>query len=281
MFDAEDFDLAADVTLVTGFIDIGAFNKGDPNLFRTHRDYERWMHIFDRIYNPVVAFIETDDDVTLFDRIRASRDAGLRNVTRIERVTRGETWAFSLLPKIKQVLKERNYKKILPNTAVPEYQCIQHIKYEHVLNVATTNPFKTKYFAWIDIGLFRDIVDVNADKFKLFLPPDADLTRVAYGEVTPAQNKTNEEIFRGNLYWVCGCFFIGARPTIMRWTREYMRYTEKFLNEGLANSDQRVIYAMQKNEQPSMEIQVYKSRNKANPWFDLGYRCRDVGMQLM
>ena len=196
-------------------------------------------------------------------------------------MTRNQTWAFSLLPKIKRVLREKNYPKILPNTAVPEYQCIQHIKYEHVQNVAKTNPFKTKYFAWIDIGLFRDIVDTKHEKFKLFLPPDMDLSRVAYGEVTPAQNKTNEEIFRGNLFWVCGCFFIGARPTVLRWTEEYKRYTEKFLNEGLANSDQRVIFAMQKNEQPSMKIQVYKARNKANPWFDLAYQCRDVGMSLL
>lgn len=280
IFSQSDLDLKDDVTLVTGYIDIGSFNKGHPNIFRSKRDYLEWMTIFEKIRNPVVAYMEQADDAQLFLDIRSR--GNLANMTIVERVQRNSTWAFGLLPKITQVLRDGNYPKHLPNTVVPEYQPIQHIKYEYVHDVALKNPFRTKYFSWIDIGLFREIASKNVKPFKLYLPPNMDLSRVAYNEVTPAVEHTNEEIFRQNLYWVCGCFFIGARPTILKWTKEYMYYAEKYLNQGLANTDQRVIYAMQKNEvAPEMRIQAYKPLNAANPWFDLGYRCRDEGLKRM
>ena len=236
------------------------------------------MKIFAKIHNPVVAFIEDDNDAKVFMKYRSQVP---HDLTILERVQRNTTWAFSLLPKIETVLKSGTHPKHLPNTVVPEYQPIQHIKYEYVHKVAKENPFGTKYFAWIDIGLFREIADKDPEPFKLYLPPNIDLTRIAYNEVTPAKKLTTEQIFKNNLYWVCGCFFIGARPTILKWTKEYMFYAEKFLNDGLANTDQRVIYAMQKNENPSVFVQAYVPKNSANPWFDLGYRCRDEGIKRM
>ena len=279
MFSRDDLNLRDDVTLITGYIDIGSFNKGHPDIFRSKRDYMTWMKIFSKIRNPVVAFIEKQEDQQYFSDIRTQ--GGLQNLTIIRNVQRNATWAFSLLPRIREVLAKGHYPKHYPNTVVPEYQPIQHIKYEYVNDVAKHNPFRTKYFAWIDIGLFREIAEKNVKPFKLYLPPNMDLSRVAYNEVTPARDVTTQDIFRNNLYWVCGCFFIGARPTVLRWTVEYMNYTEKYLGQGLANTDQRVIYAMQRNDSPAMRIQVYKPLNKADPWFDLGYRCREEGLKRM
>ena len=55
------------MTVVTMFIDLGVFKKGD-NLFAYHSPYKyrRWMRVFSKITNPVVAFIEKDEDILYF-----------------------------------------------------------------------------------------------------------------------------------------------------------------------------------------------------------------------
>ena len=193
---------------------------------------------------------------------------------------RNNTWAFKLLPKIREILKRPGYPKHMPTTVVPEYQSIQHLKYEFVEDVAQRNPFRTKYFAWTDIGLFRHLVSqpqMSVKPFRIYLPPKFDPSKVAYNEVAPMINVTNKDIFYRNLYWVCGCFFIAERRIILQWTKEYKTFTEMFLMQGLANTDQRVIYAMQANENTRTRIQPYKPRNKYNKWFELAYLCKEEG----
>ena len=88
---------------------------------------------------------------------------------------------------------------------IAEYQCIQHIKYEFMYNVSKINPFRTRYIAWADIGVFRHLTGLGkvVKPFKLYIPPAFNHSSVAYSEVTPPRNETDKDIFYRNLYWVC------------------------------------------------------------------------------
>ena len=213
-------------------------------------------------------------DIKYSQNVNLSTAAGCK----INVFNRNLTWAFKLLPRIKDIIEKPDYPKHIPTTVIPQYQSIQHLKYELVEDVAKRNPFKTQYFAWVDIGLFRDLL-LHSNRiispFHIGLPPGFDRSKIAYNEVVPMRNVSNKDIFYRNLYWVCGCFFIARRAVLLQWVKEYKKFTERFLDEGLANTDQRIIYAIQANEKTMVKIQAYKPRLHVNRWFDLAYRCKE------
>jgi hypothetical protein len=266
-----------DVTVVTGYVNIGSFQKGSQKQY-TPELYHTWMAVFGTMQNPVVAYFDNKTEAVRFESLRAK--GGLINKTSIVIFERNFTWSFGLLPKIKEIISKPGYPKHHPNTVVPEYQSIQHLKYEVMQNVTSLNPFNTKYFAWTDIGLFRHMTSqssIEIKPFHIYIPEGYDPSKIAYNQVTESRPLTDQEIFLLNLYWVCGCFFIGEINTMKAWVREYMQYTEMFLAKGLANTDQRVVYAMQTNHAPGVKVQAYVPRSIHNIWFDLAYACKDQG----
>ena len=87
-----------------------------------------------------------------------------------------------------------------------------------------SNPFHTRYFCWLDIGLFRDLsgAGVNGSRFTLSLPPNFDAGSVAYTQVARRlSNLSVEEIISRNMYWVCGCFFVGRVDVLRQLIDEY------------------------------------------------------------
>ena len=164
--------------------------------------------------------------------------------TIVVKINRRDLWAFSLLFNISQIFSDPNYPTFLPNTAVPEYSCAVHAKYELVSKTTAWNPFSTNYFAWIDIGLFRDL-DYHVKMFHIDLPPKFNVSRVAYNQVYPREiSALPKDIYLSNSVWVSGCFFIGHKNLMTKWTQHYMKYTTQSLNEKVMNTDQQVVYAM-------------------------------------
>ncbi len=267
--------LADDVTIVTSYFNIGGFLKGEYGNYYTVKHYERWMQIFGQIHNPVVSFFEEDKYIKMFTAIRSHLPA---NMTKINKVSERNLWAFSIKPKLHKIFSSPGYPRYHPNTVVLDYSCIMHAKYEFMASVASQNPFKTKYVAWLDIGLFRGILNKKDIKpFKLYIPPQFNESSVAYSQVGRLYNETAEVIFKRNLVFVCGCFFIGTMSVMHEWANQYKYYLEKYLNMGIANTDQQVLYAMLVDgiEQPSITIQPYFGQGKYNPWFHLGYVCKE------
>jgi hypothetical protein len=100
-----------------------------------------------------------------------------------------------------------------------------HAKYEVVQLSIRDNPFRTRYFCWLDIGLFRDIAGaepIYANRLSIYLPNGFKNDSVAYAEVNTRDTKLSvKEIIQKNMVWVCGCFFIGEASVLYRWTEEY------------------------------------------------------------
>ena len=133
-------------------------------------------------------------------------------------------WSFRLVPSIAKIFSRPHYPFHTPNTVVPHYSAAMHAKYEVMRMAMRSNPFGTRYFCWLDVGLFRDLSDagVNGSRFALSLPPEFDVDSVAYTEVSGRDgNASTQQIVSTNMHWVCGCFFVGRIDVLLRLVHEY------------------------------------------------------------
>ena len=244
--------------------------------------YRRWMKSFSLIDNPLVAYLDNDDDIRYFEGVRKTVP---KHRTRIVKIHRKSLWAFKIEPQIRAVFSQSSYPKYLPNTVVSEYSAAMHAKYELVQRTIQENPFKTKYICWLDIGLFRTLTDENKPDvpsevrlgrhFSLTLPPNFDASKVAYTEVHPMYKFENaRQIIYSNSVWVCGAYFVGTLDVVSRWAYEYVKYTEQMLGEHLMSTDQQIIYWIFTNLNPVTNIQTYRGNGTFDKWFHLGFISR-------
>ena len=264
------------VTLVTAYINIGTFMNDDHRAFYSPELYRTWMTAFSKIENPVVAYMNDENDIKHFKAIRANISS---SATKIIRVSKDSLWSFSLYHDIQTIFQNPGYPKHSPNTYVPAYSCVMHSKYEFVAMALKSNPFNTKYFAWIDIGHFRDLTqNLNISSFSLDLPPRFDPQRVAYGEVFSFLSHTEEEVFKRSRVWVSSSFFIAKASTMKQWILQYVNSVQKYISQSLMNTDQQVIYCMHFHRiDLEVEIQTYINTGHYDPWFQLGYLCKEQG----
>lgn len=255
---------------MTSYVDLGTFEKGGDGNFYTTQHYQIWMQTFSKIRNPVVAYFEDENYERLFKKIRSSQPA---NKTKMFKFSRDESWAFSLKSLINEIISSPSYPKFKPNTVMAEYGCMMHAKQEIMATVAKQNPFQTRYIAWLDIGLFRDLTSTS--DFYITIPPEFKQHRVAFTQVGPLLNKSADEIFKNNLVFVCGCFFISEMTTMLDWTLKYKQYANHYLVLRLTNTDQQVLYAMAVDNVHILQtMQLYYTRERNLQWFYLGYLCK-------
>lgn len=272
--------LSDTITIVTAFVPLDKFQKGDTTVsFVAPSVYYYWMKIFERLNNPLVAFVETDEDVHRFDAIKQKR---LRNLTRIVKVSRDELWSFRIRFRVAAIFAQPGYPKHHPNTVYPEYSCVMHAKYELMGLAVHANTFRTKYFSWLDIGYFRSIVNIDTGMLSINLPPQFDQKKVTYNEVfRPIEGLTPDVIFRENAIWLGGGFFVGEAEVMLKWTRLYIAAVRAYLDDGYANTDQQVLYAMRSAGKLHNMVQIFDGYVAAqgsfgirrDPWFSLGYAC--------
>lgn len=267
------------LTIVTAFWDIGSFQKGDHHIFSPSM-YEEWAKVYGFLLNPLIIFTDSKHFKNLMSELRHDR----QRITKVIYIKKRSLWAFQLLKDIKSVFDQPGYPKYHPNTVLAEYSAIQHAKYAAVGDAIRLNLSQTEYYAWVDIGYFRDIV--NDKKYFTLTPPENhNKNLLAMNEVYhPNLNLTPEEIFKQNVVWVGGGMFIGTRRVQLAFEKLYKRAVLHFLERKLMNSDQQVIYAMYSMEgrrslKPKVELQLYsmkddKNVGTRNPWFYLGFLCR-------
>ena len=133
-------------------------------------------------------------------------------------------WAFRLEPYIAKIFSRLFYPHFTLNTVVPSYSAAMNAKYEVMHMAMRSNPFRTQYFCWLDIGYFRDLANssANGSHFSLSIPPQLDIDAVAYTVVRPRiPDLSAKDIIKRNLVWVCGGFFVGRKDALKLWTEEY------------------------------------------------------------
>lgn len=209
------------------------------------------------------------------ERLRSDRV----NNTMIYLTNRTDFWTFRLLNDVRSVYNVPGYPKNHPNTEVPEYTATQHSKNAVVADTVRKQVFQNPYYAWLDIGYFRDEVDKNV-QFELEIPPGFDLKRVSFNRIGEfSKNVDPFTIFRSTLLWVCGGIFLGTGDVFLQFEQLYHRAVLYFLDEKLINTDQQLFYSIYSEKgrealTPNVELQLYIPKGPGNPLFYLGYLCR-------
>lgn len=230
--------LSPEVTIVTAYFNIGSLNKGGIFGQYTPDRYKKWMSVFQRIDNPLIVFSDSDEVEKLFLDLRKHFP---RNRTKVLIIKREDMWAFKLSPEIKEVFSQPNYPHYDPNTVNENYSCVMHAKFELVNKVICEELFHTKYIAWLDVGLFRAVVD-ERHIFPLSVPPDFDPDKVAYsGQREFDPTLSAYQIVKNDRVWVGGAMFLGRPEVLYVYTEDYKRAVRKLLDMKIMSTDQQVI----------------------------------------
>lgn len=263
------------VTIVTAYWNLGTFQKGVGGLKFSTNTYFKWASTFKYLMNPLVVYTDCKEFKELMETLRSDR----LNNTMIYLLNRTELWPFQLVTQMKSVLDQPGYPKYYPNTVIPEYPAAQHSKYAVVAETIRKGVFANPYFAWVDIGYFRDVVERKVD-FTLDIPPGFDPGKISVNRVEGlSMNIDPFTIFRKNIVWVGGGIFLGKGEALLQFEQLYHRAVKYFLDQQLVNSDQQVLYSMYSKKgrealKPNIELQLYIPKGSGNPWFYLGYLCR-------
>lgn len=263
------------VTIVTAYWNLGTFQKGVGGLKFSTNTYFKWASTFKYLVNPLVVYTDCKEFKELMETLRSDR----LNNTVVYLLNRTELWPFQLINQIKSVLDQPGYPKYYPNTEIPGYSAAQHSKYAIVAETIRKGVFANPYFAWLDIGYFRDIMGRNVD-FTLDIPPGFDPGKISVNRLEDlSMNIDPFTIFKKNIVWVGGGIFLGKGEVLLQFEQLYQRAVKYFLDQRLVNSDQQVLYSMYSKKgrealKPNVELQLYIPKGSGNPWFYLGYLCR-------
>lgn len=87
------------------------------------------MTSFALIHNPIVAFVDNDEDYDYFRSLRRHFDVGLTCLVRLER---SRMWAFSAANRrrVRDITGQDDYPQFYPNTIIEDYSLTQNAKYE-------------------------------------------------------------------------------------------------------------------------------------------------------
>jgi len=264
------------VTVVTAYWNIGSIEEGIETDAKTPALYYTYADTYMFVLNPVVVY---SDDARILERFRNVR-ANLSTETIL--VNRDELWSFKLETRIAKVYSNPLYPKHHPNTVVPLYPCATHAKYDVMSLAVQSNFFNSDYFAWVDMGYWRDMYpELGASyKFGVSLPPQFDSEMVAYTEAFACRPDLSiENIYKKSYTSLTGGLFIGHGDQLLQLAEEYRFVTEKYLRQGLANTDQQVLYAMfskYNNDTAKVRPQRYVwNQSRLNRWMYLGHLLRD------
>ncbi|XP_076071112.1 protein HtrL-like [Mytilus galloprovincialis] len=263
-----------ELTLVTAYFNIGSFNK-TPNLIFSKNTYNNWMKNFQYVNNCVILYT---DDIDLSLDFRLYRSHFPMNLTKVFILKQTSLWAFSLLPRIKEIYDQKGY----PNPGIPAYSSAMHAKYELVEKVINENILSTSYLAWIDIGYLRSN---TSDSFVI-----KPLTSMKDGHISFSQvdffkpRLTLKKIMYQSRFYIAGGLFIGKPEYLSVFIEDYKLAVETLLKMKLMNSDQQILFAMYSEKLfflPRIPIQTFFDENilikkKPERWFYLGKLCQKL-----
>ncbi|XP_060074078.1 uncharacterized protein LOC132553815 [Ylistrum balloti] len=269
------FNTNRSLTVVTAFFDIGNYPRGSKSS-RGPDKYKQWIRVFAWIQNPVIFYTDSEE----FEQIFLDLRQNVTSNTKVIRVSREILWSFQIKPKVEQIFANPKYPKHKPYTTVPNYTCVTHSKFPIIADAAKRNIYTSKYFAWVDIGYFREIENAT-NKFWLEVPSEFDQTRIAATQIFNSKHSVSAKtVIKLSMNWIGAGVFLGERDVFIRFAEQYKQSVMRFLNKGLISVEQYMIGAMyskaEKIAYPQrVEIQDFKPINgrtkTTDPWFYLGF----------
>lgn len=218
--------------------------------------YLRYLTSFSYILNPVIAFFDNRTIADAFQELRIGLD------TQIIIVKSQHLQAYQLDSQMQRIFMKLNL------SLGSRIACMTHFKYELVSRAVRDSLFRTRYFAWLDVSYYKDIVHSSSHAFKICLPINFIEDRVAFNAPFTRKPYLVDDIFKHSRAWVSSNLFIANRDTILAFCRDYHQALFRFLEEGLANTDQQVLFAMFSEEYTRLFSTVRVNEYPADPRVD-------------
>lgn len=271
------------LTIVSAYIDLGTIPKGF--ITQGTANYLQWAAVFGRLDNALVFYTDSSEMKRL---ILNSRRLSSHPTIVMPVRDRNKLWAFGLRSRIESIFSNSpDYGKASESEKHADYTCSQHAKYEFMEDAMKRDLYRSDYYAWLDVGYFRDIVHLS-HHFSLEIPCNFNSSRIAFNVVDPYISLSNKpaEIMVGQQLWIGGGFFFGRKSTMVAFAKQYRRAVEAFVAQGMINTDQQVIFSLFSDEgrrllKPSVHIQLYIPEGNVNEWFYLGYLCMKVKQKVI
>lgn len=87
-----------------------------------------------------------------------------------------------------------------------------HAKYDVLENACNANYFETPYFAWVDVGLFRNLDGTDYPLFKLIPPEKFHPERIGFSQAWPHDPAHSlEDIMHNKMVWVSGSMVLATK----------------------------------------------------------------------
>lgn len=139
------------------------------------------------------------------------------------------SWSMSLVSDITKIFQHPNYPRYYPNTVIPMYGTIMNAKFDLLEDAIKNNIFDTEYFAWMDLGLWREFSNANNCR-KIRAPPDYDPSKVAMNQVNQFySNRSISTIISKNEVWVGGGIVFGRKDILLDFIDQYRKTAERML----------------------------------------------------
>jgi hypothetical protein len=232
------------VTIISAFFDLGAFQKGKEGV-RDAEKYRNWMRHFELVANPLIFYVETEQDYQLVTSIRSRRNLP----TRVVLVDRNELASFRNLENVRESIRTAKFTPSSPNTTIAEYSCIQHAKYELMAHAIGEGWVESEQCCWMDCGKIFDRLRLDdRSSYRIQSFPGASDGKVHYTLARTFSAGTLEEVQRGQggagEYTLAGGFFIGQPDAMSAWCDRYLKHALDYQQQGWIFTDQAAIHAM-------------------------------------
>ncbi|BFZ01368.1 hypothetical protein BsWGS_04406 [Bradybaena similaris] len=231
------------ITIVTMYLNLGTHSKTSFFLFSRQRyathQYKLWLLSWGKLQNKVVAFFDDDEFIKLFRNIRSHLP---ESYTIIVKIDKNQLSAFHQKDRIEDILVNPSFTTSYP----AEYTCTMNAKYDILDMALKQGLIKSKYMAWMDIGLWRKMQE-DDPPYTLKIPPDFNSSKIGFSEVTPRRwlsDLSPREIYEQNIVWVAGGFVLGTKEVVAEFIISYQKTSKILLDQGLADTDQQVITSM-------------------------------------
>jgi len=147
-------------TIVTAFFDINREKKGDG---RSIDEYLKWIKQTLQLNCHLIVYTESK----FVDFMHAHRPKCYPIIVIEQRLQ--DLSFYKYLPRMEKILQSDYYKQKIadPNRVecvLPAYNIIQHSKFGWIKQTIASNPFKTEYFFWMDIGASRFFKNIDLSK---------------------------------------------------------------------------------------------------------------------
>jgi len=231
-----DCNVMKDITVVTGFYDIGRGNWGNhPQHGSFKRSVDTYMGYFDtlaELKNPMVIVTSPDLANQVYD-IR--KNHGLESLTKI---------IAKNLPEKQRKLVHQNvsngfFQKYvidnkIPEFSQPDYSLVTNQKSQFIADAIQHDYVQTDQVAWIDFGYCRAKNWFNTNK-----PWEYDFgNKINLWALRNPDNRPIFEVVRTGMIYFMGCHIVGPTKMFLDFNASWQKSFESLLECGFSDDDQ-------------------------------------------